>query len=178
MKAPTLGLRLLPRAVNGSTNARPMHSSAAQAAKVVPIVGTGPPPEPPLPVARPSNDRIERRKRQAELLRATRVIRNADSGKVTTLRKRFWKDVSVNEVNGEPPSLCDNGASLCGNGASLCGNRGRARGPVSVLTGICKAPSRSISTPNHCDTPRQGKSSASRPRSRTSPPPWPSNGTS
>ncbi|EQL01744.1 ATP12 ATPase family protein [Ophiocordyceps sinensis CO18] len=131
MKAPTLGLRLLPRAVNGSTNARPMHSSAAQAAKVVPIVGTGPPPEPPLPVARPSNDRIERRKRQAELLRATRVIRNADSGKVTTLRKRFWKDVSVNEVNGEPPSLCDNGASLCGNGASLCGNRGRARGPVS-----------------------------------------------
>ncbi|XP_044721765.1 ATP12 chaperone protein [Hirsutella rhossiliensis] len=101
MKVPTrLSLRLLPQALKGSTHARLIHSSAAQAANVVPVVGTGPPPEPPTPATRPFNDRIERRKRQAELLKATKVIRNAKDGKSTTLSGRFWKDVSVKEVNG------------------------------------------------------------------------------
>lgn len=98
MKSPArMGLSLLPRAVGRCS----VHSSPAQAANVVPIVGTGPPPEPPTPAARPVNDRIERRKRHVELLKVARVTRSAPDGKTTTLSKRFWRDVSVQEVNGE-----------------------------------------------------------------------------
>ncbi|PHH87649.1 hypothetical protein CDD83_8593 [Cordyceps sp. RAO-2017] len=93
------GLRLLRRAANGSSHARLVHSSAVRAANVAPILGTGPPPEAPTPTARTANDRIERRKKQAELLEATTTTRGARDGKSTPLRRRFWKEVSVQEVD-------------------------------------------------------------------------------
>lgn len=69
----------------------------------MPVYGTGPPPEPPQPSAEyAADERIARRKRQAEMLRLAGDIRKqgAGSGKSTGLKKRFWKDVTVREVDG------------------------------------------------------------------------------
>ncbi|PNY26053.1 Protein atp12, mitochondrial [Tolypocladium capitatum] len=100
MKPPArLTFRLLPQVFNCPPNARSIHSTVAKAASVAPVVGTGPPPAPPAPTER-VNERVERRKRQAELLKTAKVIRNARDGKSTTLKRRFWKDVSIQEVDG------------------------------------------------------------------------------
>ena len=98
-----ISLRALARSANANSvnpHARFIHSTARKAADVAPILGTGPPPEPPTPAARNINERIERRRRQAELLKQAKVIRNAKDGKSTTVRKRFWKEVTVKEVDG------------------------------------------------------------------------------
>ncbi|KAJ6444063.1 ATP12 ATPase family protein [Purpureocillium lavendulum] len=95
-----LPLRLLPRTIKGPSAVRSFHSSIPAAANVAPILGTGPPPEPPTPEARNINERVARRKKQAEMLKAAKVIRNSKDGKQTTLRKRFWKEASVQEVDG------------------------------------------------------------------------------
>ncbi|KAL2161357.1 hypothetical protein VTH06DRAFT_8579 [Thermothelomyces fergusii] len=93
--------------------ARAIHTHPAQPAKVVPVYGTGPPPEPPQPSAEPEaeeqaerRERLARRKRQAELLRhatdgdGVGGGRTADGAKTRTLRRRFWKHVYVREVDG------------------------------------------------------------------------------
>lgn len=95
-----LPLRVLSRAVSTPISSRTIHATAFRAANVAPVLGTGPPPEPPTPTARNTNERIERRHKQADLLKQAKVIRNAKDGKSTTLRKRFWKDVTVQEVDG------------------------------------------------------------------------------
>lgn len=89
---------------------RALHSSASDPADVSPFYATGPPPEPPQPAAEHPYAKIERRRKQAELLRAAKEIRKASSGSgagagganaaKTPLRKRFWQDVSVKEVDG------------------------------------------------------------------------------
>ncbi|KAK4042125.1 protein atp12, mitochondrial [Parachaetomium inaequale] len=94
--------------------ARAIHSNPAQPAKVVPVYGTGPPPEPPQPsaefAAEERDERLARRKRQAEMLRQAGDIKalrqqqkqEQESGttKPVGLKRRFWKDVDVKEVNG------------------------------------------------------------------------------
>src|SRR5690349_12217747 len=79
---------------------RPFHSRIKAAANVAPIVGTGPPPEPPIPEARNATERLVRRKKQAEMLKNAKEIRSAKGGKGYSLKKRFWKHVSVEEVDG------------------------------------------------------------------------------
>jgi len=95
---------------------RSIHHQSAQPAKVVPVYGTGPPPDPPTPAPEYSDAsvRIARRRRQAELLSRAKDIRASAKGaggnaaakqggekeKPTGLRKRFWKDVGVKEVDG------------------------------------------------------------------------------
>ncbi|KAK3943096.1 protein atp12 [Diplogelasinospora grovesii] len=83
---------------------RTLHSQSAQPAKVVPLYGTGPPPEPPLPSAEYVDSRIARRRKQAELLKQAKEIRSAASAKSGAqnkpLKRRFWQDVHVREVNG------------------------------------------------------------------------------
>ena len=74
---------------------------------MVPICGTGPPPDPPVPKAEAdARERIARRRRQAEMLKQARGIRSAQKpsggdGRSGLLKRRFWKDVSVKEVDGE-----------------------------------------------------------------------------
>ncbi|KAG5927355.1 hypothetical protein E4U42_002332 [Claviceps africana] len=92
--------RMLSRTMPTPSPCRSMHTTACKAANVASALGTGPPPEPPTPTVRNMNERIERRRKQAELLKQAKVIRNAQDGKTTTLRKRFWKEVSVSEVDG------------------------------------------------------------------------------
>lgn len=92
-----------------------IHSSAPDPADVAPFYATGPPPEPPQPAAEHPYAKIERRRKQAELLRSAKEIRSASTagagkgkGK-TPLKKRFWQDVHVKEVDGAhthtPPFL-------------------------------------------------------------------------
>ena len=109
------------RVATTTATARSIHTNPAQAAKVVPVYGTGPPPEPPQPseefAADVRNERLARRKRQAEMLRqagdikAMRKEHQAQQQQqqqhgvrpTGVLKRRFWKDVNVKEVDGMPP---------------------------------------------------------------------------
>ncbi|VBB72899.1 Putative mitochondrial protein atp12 precursor [Podospora comata] len=90
------------------TSSRTIHNNPPKPAKVVPVYGTGPPPEPPTPAAEYAvEERLARRKRQAEMLRQARDIRknNGNNSKpadpnAPVLKRRFWKDVSIKEVVG------------------------------------------------------------------------------
>ncbi|KAI0837895.1 ATP12-domain-containing protein [Hypoxylon sp. FL0890] len=88
-----------------------IHTTPSAPATVAPIHGTGPPPEPPTPAADSPTSRLERRKKQASLLEKAQEIRQQSdpssapkaSGKKArdnALRKRFWEDVHVREVDG------------------------------------------------------------------------------
>lgn len=78
-----------------------IHTSAPDPANVAPFYATGPPPEPPQPSAEHPYAKIERRRKQAELLRAAKEIRTASDGKgKSPLRKRFWQHVYVKEIDG------------------------------------------------------------------------------
>lgn len=94
-------LRPIGRSIGGLS--RWIHSTGTAAANVAAVLGAGPPPEPPTPspAVRNMHERIERRRKQADLLQQAKVIRNAKDGKTRALRKRFWKNVSVQEVDGE-----------------------------------------------------------------------------
>lgn len=101
-------------AASASAAARAIHSNPAQPAKVVPVYGTGPPPEPPQPSAEFASEirdeRLARRKRQAEMLKRAGDIKamrqenqeNKGLSKPTTMKRRFWKSVDVKEVDGMP----------------------------------------------------------------------------
>ncbi|KAI1417381.1 ATP12-domain-containing protein [Hypoxylon sp. FL1857] len=108
-----------------------IHTTPSAPATVSPIHGAGPPPEPPTPAADSASSRLERRRKQAELLEKAQALRqqadpssapntstdtnaNSNTGTDTNtsakasskktrdyaLRKRFWKDVHVREVDG------------------------------------------------------------------------------
>lgn len=86
---------------------RKIHNTTPAPATVSPIHGTGPPPEPPVPAADSATERLERRKKQAELLEKAQEIRRSASNsnpkkeaREYALKKRFWKDVHVHEVDG------------------------------------------------------------------------------
>lgn len=102
MKPPTrIPLRQLTRIVNSTTPYRPIHSTVAKAANVAPIVGTGPPPEAPAATVPSAYQHVERKKRQAEMLRQAKDIRDGKDKKSAPLKKRFWTDVHVVEVDGK-----------------------------------------------------------------------------
>lgn len=78
-----------------------LHSSASRNATPLshPSV-PGPPPETPAPQASDALERVARKRKQAELLKQAREVRSTPSHPKTPLQKRFWKDVSVKEVDG------------------------------------------------------------------------------
>lgn len=113
MKPPTrLASQALPRLFVSSRSpcvafqpiaSRALHYSAADPANVAPFCATGPPPEPPQPAAEHPYAKVERRRKQAELLKSAKELREASSGKSTgksPLKKRFWQDVHIKEVDG------------------------------------------------------------------------------
>ncbi|KAK1252487.1 hypothetical protein MKX08_003674 [Trichoderma sp. CBMAI-0020] len=102
MKVPSRISLSVPRALpHPPQQIRPLHQSIARTANVAPIVGTGPPPEPPTPAARNASERLERRRKHAELLKTAKEIRSAQEGKASPgAARRFWKEVGVREVDG------------------------------------------------------------------------------
>lgn len=89
---------------------RNFHYSPRPSATPLPIGVVGPPPSPPLPAASQYGDRVERKRKQAEMLKQGRELRASHNpkGKQYSVKKRFWKDVHVKETPGPSGHL-----SLC-----------------------------------------------------------------
>ena len=81
-----------------------LHTTAPTAATPLPTTAPGPPPPAPVPAASQYGERVDRRRRQAELLKRGQDLRASHMKPGTAMKKRFWKDVSVQT---------DNGTSLC-----------------------------------------------------------------
>lgn len=90
-----------------AASCRAIHNSSPDPANVSPFYATGPPPEPPQPAPEHPYAKIERRRKQAELLKQAKEIRNTTSTSkgAKLLKKRFWDKVYVKEVDGgfNPP---------------------------------------------------------------------------
>ena len=68
-------------------------------ATALPITATGPPPNPPVPAPSEYGERIDRRRRQAEMLRQSQEARarQKPGSRTNPLKKRFWNDVHVKQ---------------------------------------------------------------------------------
>ena len=77
-----------------------LHTTASKGATPFPITVNGPPPAAPVPEASQYGERVDRRRRQAELLRRGQDMRISQMKPGTAMKKRFWKDVSVQIDDG------------------------------------------------------------------------------
>lgn len=77
-----------------------LHTSTPNAATPLPITATGPPPAAPVPAASQYGERVDRRRRQAELLKRGQDMRASAMKPGTAIKKRFWKDVHVKTDEG------------------------------------------------------------------------------
>lgn len=91
---------------------RQIHTNPSPRADVVPVYGTGPPPEPPTPTTGASDPRVTRRKRQAEMLKRAKDLRTAanksssSSRHSSPLKRRFWEHVHVVESGEGYLQIC------------------------------------------------------------------------
>ncbi|MCJ1247163.1 ATP synthase complex assembly protein atp12 [Trapelia coarctata] len=74
---------------------RCIHTSPSKPATPLPFAAAGPPPSAPLPAASQYGERVDRRRRQAELLKRGQDLRASQMKPGSAMKKRFWKDVSV-----------------------------------------------------------------------------------
>ena len=77
-----------------------LHTTAPISATPLPTTAPGPPPPAPVPAASQYGERVDRRRRQAELLKRGQDLRASHMKPGTAMKKRFWKDVSVQTDNG------------------------------------------------------------------------------
>lgn len=102
----SLSVRSQCRACNPSRSVFPrqtrhLHSTpTASATPVAHPTVPGPPPEAPQAAPSDPQDRVARRRQIAETLRENQQAQSYPSKPASTLRKRFWKDVSVQERDG------------------------------------------------------------------------------
>ena len=80
-----------------------LHITTPKPATPLPITAAGPPPSPPVPAASQYGERVDRRRRQAELLKRGQDLRANQMKPGTAMKKRFWKDVSVKTMPGVHP---------------------------------------------------------------------------
>ncbi|KAH0543248.1 hypothetical protein FGG08_002412 [Glutinoglossum americanum] len=80
-------------------NYRCLHTTNPTPATPLPVTAHGPPPKPPIPAATSQEDRVVRRRKQAELIKQGQelggVRKQQNDGGV---KKRFWKNVKVHET--------------------------------------------------------------------------------
>ena len=84
-----------------------LHTTASRTATPLPITAAGPPPSAPLPAASQYGERVDRRRRQAELLERGQDLRTSQMKPGSAMKKRFWKDVSVQIDDGMIMLLMD-----------------------------------------------------------------------
>lgn len=89
--------RLLPTI---APHSRCIHSTPSKPATPLPFAAAGPPPSAPLPAASQYGERVDRRRRQAELLKRGQDLRASHMKPGSALKKRFWKDVNVKTTPG------------------------------------------------------------------------------
>ncbi|KAL8692372.1 MAG: hypothetical protein Q9218_002591 [Villophora microphyllina] len=86
--------RQLLRPLAGITR-RFLHPSFARSATPLPVTQPGPPPTAPLPAVSQYGERVDRRRRQAELIKKGQEMRTNQSKPGSAMKKRFWRDVNV-----------------------------------------------------------------------------------
>ncbi|EXJ83283.1 ATP synthase mitochondrial F1 complex assembly factor 2 [Capronia coronata CBS 617.96] len=77
---------------------RQISTTTYRPATALPITATGPPPSAPVATSSQYGDRVEERRRKAEMLKQGKELRASQSGKSSPLKKRFWNEVTVREV--------------------------------------------------------------------------------
>ena len=77
-----------------------LHNTTPNPATPLPITAAGPPPSAPLPAVSQYGQRVDRRRRQAELLKKGQDLRASHMKPGSAMKKRFWKDVSVKTIPG------------------------------------------------------------------------------
>ncbi|KAL2357090.1 hypothetical protein BJ546DRAFT_837702 [Cryomyces antarcticus] len=78
-----------------------LHTTTPKPATPLPHpTAPGPPPKAPLPSVTQPEDRVARKRKQAELLQRGQALRADPAKPGAALQKRFWKDVSVKETPG------------------------------------------------------------------------------
>ena len=77
-----------------------LHTTTPRIANPLPITATGPPPAAPQPAASQYGEQVDRRRRQAELLKRGQDMRATHMKPGTAIKRRFWKDVSVQTDDG------------------------------------------------------------------------------
>ncbi|ERF69970.1 hypothetical protein EPUS_03522 [Endocarpon pusillum Z07020] len=84
---------------------RNLHNSSPQRATPLSVGVVGPPPNPPLPATPQYGERIERRRKQAEMLRQAKEFRSSQDqkGRPNPLKKRFWKDMATKSSSTPAP---------------------------------------------------------------------------
>jgi chaperone required for assembly of F1-ATPase len=76
-----------------------LHTSSSKPATPLPFTtAPAPPPPAPEPVLSTPEERVARKRKQAELLKLGRELKANRKAPATSLRKRFWKDVTVKET--------------------------------------------------------------------------------
>ncbi|KIX08180.1 uncharacterized protein Z518_02836 [Rhinocladiella mackenziei CBS 650.93] len=102
LHASTSGIRAWQRHSSVGRLAEPLlrhiSSTTVRAATPLPITATGPPPSAPVPTSPQYGDRVEERRRKAEMLKRGKELRVSPSAQTNPLKKRFWKEVYVKEV--------------------------------------------------------------------------------
>lgn len=79
---------------------RCLHTTSLRPATPLPLTATGPPPAAPRPSASQYGERVERRRRQAELLKKGQDLRSSQMKPGSAMKKRFWKNVIVQRDEG------------------------------------------------------------------------------
>ena len=94
-------IRTAPSKVSSSLS-QCIHTTLPKNANPLPITATGPPPAAPIPAASQYGERVDRRRKQAELLKKGQDLRASQMKPGTAMKKRFWKDVSVQTDDRTP----------------------------------------------------------------------------
>ncbi|KAF2011176.1 ATP12-domain-containing protein [Aaosphaeria arxii CBS 175.79] len=77
-----------------------LHTSSSRYAQPLPQPSVpGPPPDAPKPSPADALARVERKRKQAALLKQAQEVRSAPTKPTYALQKRFWQDVSVQETD-------------------------------------------------------------------------------
>ncbi|MCJ1289009.1 hypothetical protein MMC34_000541 [Xylographa carneopallida] len=89
------------KALNYTSSKYHFHTGTPRAATPLPLpTAVGPPPAAPLPAASQYGERVDRRRRQAELLKRGQDLRASHMKPGSALKKRFWKEVHVKTTPG------------------------------------------------------------------------------
>ena len=86
--------------IAASQSRRRFHISQAARANPLSVTQPGPPPSAPLPKVSQYGEQVDRRRRQAQLIRQGQELRTSQVKPSSSLKKRFWKDVRIETEAG------------------------------------------------------------------------------
>lgn len=88
------------RASRHVPSVRCLHQTGLEQATALPVTTPGPPPPPPASSGPQYRERIARQRQRNEILRRGHALPTKSTTAQVPLRRRFWKDVTVQEAPG------------------------------------------------------------------------------